>query len=58
MTATLLLPRWILTMKPGEPVLEGHALLIEGERIAAIGPREALLAQYANAVRIELPSRS
>ncbi|MFO1227455.1 TRZ/ATZ family hydrolase [Roseateles sp.] len=57
MTATLLLPRWILTMKPGEPVLEGHALLIEGERIAAIGPREALLAQYANAVRIELPEQ-
>jgi 5-methylthioadenosine/S-adenosylhomocysteine deaminase len=57
MTATLLLPRWILTMKPGEPVLEGHGLVIEGERIAAIGPREALIAQYANAARVELPEQ-
>ncbi len=57
MTTTLLLPRWILSMKPGEPVLEGHALLIDGQRIAAIGPREALLAQYADATRIELPEQ-
>ena len=51
----LLLPRWILTMKPGEPCSKVTRLLIEGERIAAIGPREALLSPYPNAVRIELP---
>lgn len=57
MTATLLLPRWILTMKPGEPVLQGHALLIEGERISAVGPRDALLAQHPDATRVELPEQ-
>jgi 5-methylthioadenosine/S-adenosylhomocysteine deaminase len=57
MTTTLLLPRWLLTMKPGEPVLEGHGVLIDGERIAAVGPREALLAQYPQAARVELPEQ-
>ncbi|MBH9575519.1 TRZ/ATZ family hydrolase [Inhella proteolytica] len=52
---TLLLPRWLLSMKPGEGVLEGQALLIEGERIAAVGAREALLAAHADAARVDLP---
>jgi 5-methylthioadenosine/S-adenosylhomocysteine deaminase len=52
---TLLLPRWLLSLTPGEPVQTGQALLIEGERIAAIGPRETLLAQHADAARVELP---
>jgi 5-methylthioadenosine/S-adenosylhomocysteine deaminase len=55
---TLLLPRWILTMKAGEDTLEHHALLIDGERIAAIGPRETLLAQYPQASAWSCPSRS
>ena len=55
MTKTLLLPHWLLSMKPGEGVLTGQALLIEGERIAAVGAREALLAEHADAQRVELP---
>ncbi len=55
MTKTLLLPHWLLSMKPGEGVLTGQALLIEGERIAAVGAREALLAAHADAERVELP---
>lgn len=51
----LLLPRWLITMTPDSPVLEQHALVMEGERIAAVLPREAALAQYANAARVELP---
>lgn len=53
--AKLLLPRWLITMTPGSPVLEGHALVIEGERIAAVLPREDALARYAGAERVELP---
>lgn len=53
--AKLLLPRWLITMTPGSPVLEGHALVIEGERIAAVLPREEALARYAAAERVELP---
>jgi 5-methylthioadenosine/S-adenosylhomocysteine deaminase len=55
MTATLLLPRWLLTMKPGEPVQTGQAVLLEGERIAAVGAAADLMAQHPNATRVELP---
>lgn len=51
---TLLLPRWLLSMKPGEAVQSGQALLIEGGRIAAVGARESLIAQHADAERVEL----
>ncbi|RTL23585.1 MAG: TRZ/ATZ family hydrolase [Burkholderiales bacterium] len=57
MTQTLLLPRWLLTMKPGEDVLEDHALLIDADRIAAIGPRADLLARHPQAERVELPEQ-
>ena len=57
MSQTLLLPRWLLTMKPGEDTLEHHALLIDGERIAAIGPRDELIAQHPQAARVELPEQ-
>jgi len=55
MTATLLLPRWLLTMKPGEPVQTGQAVLLEGERIAAVGAAADLMAQHPKATRVELP---
>lgn len=51
----LLLPRWLITMTPGSPVLEQHALAMEGERIAAVLPREEALQRYADAERVELP---
>jgi 5-methylthioadenosine/S-adenosylhomocysteine deaminase len=55
MTATLLLPRWLLTMKASEPVQTGQAVLLEGERIAAVGAAADLIAQHPNATRVELP---
>ena len=55
MTATLLLPRWLLTLKAGEPVQTGQAVLLEGERIAAVGAAADLMAQHPNATRVELP---
>ncbi len=51
---TLLLPRWMLSLEPGAGVETGQALLIEGERIAAVGPRDPLLAAHADADRVEL----
>jgi 5-methylthioadenosine/S-adenosylhomocysteine deaminase len=51
---TLLLPRWLLSLEAGSAVLTGQALLIEGERIAAVGPRDELLAAHADADRVEL----
>lgn len=55
MSQTLLLPRWLLTMQAGVPVQTEQALLMDGERIAAVGAAEALKAQYPNAARVELP---
>ena len=55
MTATLLLPRWLLTLKAGEPVQTGQAVLLEGERIAAVGAAADLINQHPNATRVELP---
>ncbi|WP_439952674.1 imidazolonepropionase-like domain-containing protein, partial [Escherichia coli] len=56
-TQTLLLPHWLLAMKPGEDVLEDHALLIDADRIAAIGPPAELLARHPQAERVELPEQ-
>ena len=57
MSQTLLLPRWLLTMKAGEDTLENHCLLIDGERIAAVGPHAELIAKYPQAERVELPEQ-
>ncbi len=57
MSQTLLLPRWLLTMKTGEDTLEHHGLLIDGERIAAIGTHAELLAKYPQAARVDLPEQ-
>ncbi|MGZ7222950.1 imidazolonepropionase-like domain-containing protein, partial [Streptococcus pyogenes] len=57
MSQTLLLPRWILTMKAGEDTLEHHGLLIDGERIADVGPRDEMIAKHPQATRVELPEQ-
>ena len=53
--STLLLPRWIAPVTPGNPVLHDHAVLIEGERIAAVLPRARALTDHPSARRHELP---
>lgn len=52
---TLLLPRWLLSMEPGSSVQTGQAVLLQGERIAAVGDATALCAQHADAEPVELP---
>ncbi len=45
---------WLVTMNPRREVLDGACLLIEGDRIAAIGSRAGLAAQAPGAEIIEL----
>lgn len=52
---TLILPEWIATVGPGDPVLTGHAVVVENGHIAAVLPREAACAQYPEGQRIERP---
>ncbi len=49
----LLLPRWLVPVRP-RGALENHALLVVGDRIAAIGPREELLARHPEVEAIRL----
>ncbi|MFY7867749.1 TRZ/ATZ family hydrolase [Roseateles sp.] len=50
----ILKARWLLSMAPGSQVLNDHALVITGERIAAILPWADADAQYPDAERVEL----
>jgi len=54
MQTKILKPKWMLTMAPGSEVLTEHALVIEGERIAAVLPWTEAEAKYPSAERIEL----
>ncbi|QPF73740.1 TRZ/ATZ family hydrolase [Roseateles sp. DAIF2] len=53
-TTKILKAQWVLTMSPGSEVLTRHAVVIEGERIAAVLPWEQAEAQYPSAERVEL----
>lgn len=53
-TIKILKGRWVLTMTPGAPVLERHAVVLEGERIAAVLPWDEAEARYPAAERVEL----
>jgi len=53
-TTTILKARWLLTMTPGSEVLNEHALVMQGERIAAILPWAEAEAQFPEAERVEL----
>lgn len=55
MGTVLLLPGLLVPVRPRLQVLEQMAVVLEGELIAAVLPREEALALYANATRIELP---
>lgn len=51
---TILKPRWMVTMAPGSETLTEHALVVEGERIAAVLPWAEAEAKYPQAERVEL----
>lgn len=50
----LLLPRFVLPVRPAGVLLQDHAVVVEGTRIAALLPRGAALERYPAAERIEL----
>ncbi|MFN7835009.1 MAG: TRZ/ATZ family hydrolase [Burkholderiaceae bacterium] len=52
---TLIVPRWLLSMQDPVHIQEGMAVLLNGEKIAAIGSSEHLLHQYPDARRIDRP---
>jgi len=58
MTRTLLLPRWLIPIEPRGTVLEDHALLIEGERIAAILPASEARTRYADVPHLHLANHA
>jgi 5-methylthioadenosine/S-adenosylhomocysteine deaminase len=53
-TSKILKAQWVLTMTPGSEVLTRHAVVVEGERIAAVLPWGEAEAKYPNAERVEL----
>jgi len=55
--ATALQPRWVVPVVPEGRVLEGHAVIVEGERIAAVIPTAELEDRYPGIERLELPDR-
>lgn len=54
MAITILLPRWLVPVRPRLHVLEKMAVVIEDELITAILPREQALAAYPEAIYVEL----
>lgn len=54
---TALLPDWIVPVHPAGEVLEHHALVMHGETISAVIPREKLDDAFPEAERIRLPGR-
>ncbi len=54
MAELLIEARWIVPVEPAGTVLEHHALVVRGERIEALLPREAARGRYPDAERIAL----
>ncbi|MBS3743424.1 MAG: TRZ/ATZ family hydrolase [Wenzhouxiangellaceae bacterium] len=55
--ARALLPRWVVPVVPEGRVLEDHAVVVDGERIAAVVPVAELEAGHPGIERLELPDR-
>ncbi|NOR19490.1 MAG: TRZ/ATZ family hydrolase [Xanthomonadales bacterium] len=55
MTITVLLPRWLVPVRPRREVLENMAVVIEGDLITAIVSRKQAMEAYLEASYIELP---
>ncbi len=53
----LLLPDWLLPIRPARQVLKDHALLIQDGKIADLGPKSSMLERYANVARRHLPGQ-
>ncbi|MGD9264722.1 MAG: TRZ/ATZ family hydrolase [Lysobacterales bacterium] len=55
MTTTILLPRLLVPVRPRLQVLQHIAVVVNGDAIAAVIPREQALAEYPGAALVELP---
>ena len=55
--ARALLPRWVVPGVPEGRVLEDHAVVVDGQRIAAIVPAAELETRHPGIERLELPDR-
>ena len=53
-TPTLLLPRWIATAVPGEPLLESQGVLVRDGLICEIAAQDEIRWRYPDAERVEL----
>jgi len=53
-TPTLLLPRWIATAVPGEPLLESQGVLVRDGLISEIAAQDEIRWRYPDAERVEL----
>jgi len=51
----LIIPAWIAPVAPRPDVLAGHAVAVDGERIAALLPAAEAIARFPDAERLELP---
>ncbi len=51
----LICPRWVVPVEPAGAVLEHHAVVVNGNRIAAVLPREAAASHFRAARVIERP---
>ncbi len=59
MPETLILSaRWVLPMVPRGTALGDHAVVVNGDRIVAVLPREAALARYPGAAQRHLPAHA
>jgi 5-methylthioadenosine/S-adenosylhomocysteine deaminase len=53
----LLVPQWLLPIRPARQLLKDHALLIKKGKIADIGPKDALLARHLGVAVRHLPGQ-
>ncbi len=53
----LLLPEWLLPIRPARQILKDQAVLIREGKIADLGPKSILLERYTNVVTQHLPGQ-
>ncbi|WP_376696027.1 TRZ/ATZ family hydrolase [Wenzhouxiangella sp. EGI_FJ10305] len=54
----ILLPRWVVPVRPEGSVLENHGVLVEEGRIAALGPADELVRAHPKATATRLPDHA
>ncbi|MBX3663048.1 MAG: TRZ/ATZ family hydrolase [Burkholderiales bacterium] len=59
MPRTILIePRWVIPVEPAATVLEAHAVVVDGNRIAAVLPAAEAAGRFPDAERVELPGHA